>query len=67
MVVFVLVFFEEPVRFKAQSTRNIVDLEGADMAIGILLGVKVLVSEPKVSVRIRFALKGNKTTNFLKL
>ena len=37
MVVGVLVLFEEPVCLEAPPANNFVDLEGANMAIGILL------------------------------
>ena len=49
MVVGVLVFLEEPVCLKAPPTNNFVDLEGANMAIGILLSVEVPVSQTKVA------------------
>ena len=49
MVVGVLVFLEEPVCLEAPPANNFVDLEGANMAIGILLSVEVPVSQTKVA------------------
>ena len=57
MVVSVLVLLEKPVGFKALPTSHIVDLECTDMAVGVLLSVKILVSESEVSLSIGLTLE----------